>query len=348
MTPAASVIYAHKFNTLWRNDIDVPEQWGFASGQVTPLNINTTDHENLYAWHIQPLAKYSVGPHRPKNPENSEWVFRYDKEDPKCRLIISFHGNAGSVAQGWRTEAYKTMATADPYGCTHILAFDYRGFGKSTGDPSEAWLIMDGLAVVQYALLTLKFPLHRILLVGHSLGAAVASGVAEWYTTKTGSFDFAGLLLISAFSDVPTLAKTYRLGGVVPLLSPLQSFPVAQDALSSLIQEKWNTTRRLSVLVRAATNIKVHIIHSMEDSLVPWEHSTTLFNAVIAGLRSRDVPVPDDIPEFRFGLDRIQVITRKGTNIMAQPPPAAARASDYLVKRTLLRYGGRNGGPLTH
>lgn len=56
--------------------------------------------------------------------------------------------NAGHVAQGWRSSAIKSIGAADS-GRTHVITFDYRGFGKSTGIPTEEGLIQDGVAVSQ-------------------------------------------------------------------------------------------------------------------------------------------------------------------------------------------------------
>lgn len=62
LTPSAQrfAIYAHKVNTLFLgDDLNDPEEFGFAKHQVTPFNLDTPDGETLYAWHILPLDVYT-------------------------------------------------------------------------------------------------------------------------------------------------------------------------------------------------------------------------------------------------------------------------------------------------
>lgn len=54
-----SALYAHKVNTLFWHDIDDPTEFGFAKHQVTPFNVQTSDVEILYAWHVLPLDVYT-------------------------------------------------------------------------------------------------------------------------------------------------------------------------------------------------------------------------------------------------------------------------------------------------
>ena len=55
-----------------------------------------------------------------------------------------------------------------------ILLFDYRGYGKSTGTPSETGLYTDVLAVYNYVRKRNDLNSEKILLFGRSLGGAVA------------------------------------------------------------------------------------------------------------------------------------------------------------------------------
>jgi fermentation-respiration switch protein FrsA (DUF1100 family) len=56
----------------------------------------------------------------------------------------------------------------------NILLFDYRGYGKSTGSPSEAGLYTDALAVYDYVRKRNDLNQEKIFLFGRSLGGAVA------------------------------------------------------------------------------------------------------------------------------------------------------------------------------
>lgn len=185
------------------------------------------------------------------------------------------HGNAGSVAQGWRTDSYRTYSSGAS-DKIHVLAFDYRGFGYSTGSPTETGLITDGVTLVNWALDVARIPPDRIILLGQSLGTAVLTAVAEYFALKR-RLDFAGIVLVAGFSDIPTLTMSYSVGGIIPILSPLRPYPSLQSFFAKCIQDTWETSERLASLVRNCRNIDLTLIHSMDDSHIPWAHSQTLF-----------------------------------------------------------------------
>ncbi|MCJ1285969.1 hypothetical protein MMC26_005311 [Xylographa opegraphella] len=262
-------LYAHKINTVWWQDLNEPEQWGFLKNQVQAFNLTTPDEEVLYAWHILPVSLYSkhqkallLEPSELASDASNSNAVRLLRDDPESRLVISFHGNAGSVSQGWRTDTYRALAAAAA-DKVHVLTVDYRGFGYSTGSPTEAGLIIDGTTLVNWALEVANIPPERIIIIGQSLGTAVATAVAEHFVVHR-HMEFAGIALIAAFSDLSTLILTYAAGGVVPFLSPLRMFPRAQQFFSSKIKDTWRTRDRLA---------------NMNDRDIPWTHSNTLFHA---------------------------------------------------------------------
>ena len=178
---------------------------------------------------------------------------------------------------------------------------DYRGYGKSTGSPTENGLIADGVAVVNWALSVAKMPPERIVLLGQSLGTAVATAVAEHFVMKK-NLEFKALILIAAFSDIPTLMATYTIGGVIPILSPLKPYPSLQNFFTQHIQETWFTCKRLANLVKKCRNANVHLIHSKNDFNIPWTHSNTLFHAA-ANATSENGLTSQQIDKAKFHQD---------------------------------------------
>ena len=160
----------------------------------------------------------------------------------------------------------------------HVLAIDYRGYGYSSGTPSEEGLIIDGVAAVKWALEVAHIPPERIVLMGQSLGTAVAVAVAERILVDD-MIEFKGIILVAAFSDIPTLMSTYAIGGIIPILSPLRPYPFLQQFFANRVQETWFTVRRLANLVWRSKNINLQLIHSKNDFNILWSHSQTLFYA---------------------------------------------------------------------
>lgn len=159
-----------------------------------------------------------------------------------------------------------------------MLTADYRGFGYSTGSPYEKGLITDGIAIVRWAIETARIPPERIVLLGQSLGTAVATAVAEHFVANEG-IEFKGIILVAAFSDIPTLMSTYAIGGIIPILSPLRPYPFLQKFFAKHVQETWFSAERLANLVRKSRNVNLRLIHSKNDFDIPWSHSVTLFHA---------------------------------------------------------------------
>ncbi|POR32398.1 Abhydrolase domain-containing protein 12B [Tolypocladium paradoxum] len=269
-------LYAHKINTLLWSDVNRPESWGFAINQVTPFTLDTPDGESVYAWHILPLPLYlknegSLASHQPGlSPNIAETEsFRLLKEDPEARL------NAGHIAQAVRPDTYHALTDTSSY---HVVAIDYRGFGHSTGVPSENGLIVDASTLVEWAVNVAGIPPSRIVLLGHSLGTAVVSGVAERYALK--GVEFAGIVLVAGFGDLASMLSGYRIGGFIPLLGPFAAWPSFVRLLDRFIVDKWHSASRLTNVVRhTKTRLRLSMVHAKNDRDIPWTEDNKLFRA---------------------------------------------------------------------
>ena len=90
---------------------------------------------------------------------------------PDRPVILYFHGNAGSIAQrADRLAFYQSRG----YGAAFL---SWRGYGGSTGHPTEAGLMQDAEAAYAYLLAQGVAP-DRIVLLGESLGSGVAVQLA--------------------------------------------------------------------------------------------------------------------------------------------------------------------------
>lgn len=105
-----------------------------------------------------------------------------------------------------------------------MLAIDYRGFGDSSGSPSERGLATDARAAFDWLISSGATP-EDVLIVGHSLGTAVASSLAVSLSEE--SIRFKGLVLMSPFTSMHTLVDTYSILGLFPIMRPLTMVPRA-------------------------------------------------------------------------------------------------------------------------
>ena len=106
--------------------------------------LDTADSERVIVWHVPPC--------------DGQPVFLY------------FHGNGGSLR--WREERFRDLI-ADGSG---LVALSYRGYGGSSGHPTEKGLIEDAKAA--YAFSVARYPAEQLVLWGESLGSALALTLA--------------------------------------------------------------------------------------------------------------------------------------------------------------------------
>jgi abhydrolase domain-containing protein 12 len=159
----------------------------------------------------------------------------------------------------------------------------------STGFPTEEGLIVDGIATVNWALNVAKIPSDRIVIIGHSLGTAVTAATVEHFAKE--EINFAGVILISGFSDLPNLLTSYSIAGVMPLLSPLGWLPSVQTLFKNHIIDAWPSAKRISNFVRWSKKVRLFIIHAHDDYEIPWRHSDALFAA------ATNAQIPGMVPE---------------------------------------------------
>jgi hypothetical protein len=162
--------------------------------------------------------------------------------------VLFFHGNAGNISHRM---GYLAMLYSLGYN-TFIL--DYRGYGESSGVPSESGTYRDAQAAWQYVTVKKGIAPSEIVLFGESLGGAVAA----WLATRK---EPGLLVLASAFTSVPDMgAKLY------PFLPVRLLSRFDYDTLEYL----------------KAVTCPVFVAHSPQDEIVPFAQGQALYEAAPA------------------------------------------------------------------
>jgi fermentation-respiration switch protein FrsA (DUF1100 family) len=112
--------------------------------QAEEITLKTPDGERVIVWYVPP------------------------KDDKP--VVLYFHGNGGALEQ--RVDRFRAIIVDG----TGLVALSYRGYGGSTGTPTEAGLITDAETAYDFA--AARFPPQRIVLWGESLGTGVAVALA--------------------------------------------------------------------------------------------------------------------------------------------------------------------------
>ncbi|MEX2500664.1 MAG: alpha/beta hydrolase [Wenzhouxiangellaceae bacterium] len=209
------------------------------------VEIETVDGERLHGWWI---------PHPSAN----------------ASLLFS-HGNAGNISH--RLDSLEIFHQLG----LNVLMYDYRGYGRSTGRPSEKGVYLDVEAALAWMTREKNARPERLVLFGRSMGAAVSAHLARKQSA-------ACLILESAFISVPDRAA--EIYGWLPV--------------RWLLHIDMNTRQYVM-----DANLPTLVIHSRDDGIVPFEHGRRVAEAAgeravfleIQGdhntgfLRSRDVYV---------------------------------------------------------
>lgn len=165
---------------------------------------------------------------------------------PASRGTVLFcHGNAGNI--GSRLDGIWRFHDLG----LDVCIFDYRGYGRSTGKPSEEGTYRDVDAVWTWLMAAKKIPPGRVVVFGESLGGAVAAWVAE----QKGP---GAVILESTFTSVPDMAAR----------------------LYPFLPARWLCRIHYPTLERMARiRCPVLVAHSPDDELIPFSHGRKLFEA---------------------------------------------------------------------
>jgi len=178
------------------------------------------------------------------------WFARRDSEIPAEApyTLLFFHGNAGNITHRLENVAYLIQSGIQ------VFIFDYRGYGKSQGRPTEDGLYRDALAAYEYVVARPDVDAEKIVFFGRSLGGAVAVQLATQRPCDK-------LILESTFTSATDMAA---------ILFP--GLPV-----NMLVRSRFDSLGAI-----AALRMPLLIIHGTQDEVIPFELGQRLFAAANA------------------------------------------------------------------
>ena len=157
---------------------------------------------------------------------------------PSTMLVWS-HGNAGNIAS--RVDIARALAARG----LDVLAYDYRGYGRSDGRPSEAGVYLDAEAAYDHA----RASGLPVLGFGESLGGAVTIQLA---TVRP----CAGVAVLSTWTTLQDVARRHY------------------GPLAALVGNRFDSLARISTV-----SVPVLVAHGDADEIVPFELGERLFAA---------------------------------------------------------------------
>lgn len=194
--------------------------------------------------------------------------------DGATGAVLYCHGNAGNLShrgtalQEWQREIGES-----------VLIFDYPGYGKSSGSPSEAGCYAAGDAAYDWLVEKQHIPPERLILFGKSLGGGIAIELASRRPHRA-------LVLAKAFTSAPDIGQS-----IYPFL------PVRL-----LMRNRFDNVAKIGLCPRP-----VFIAHGTTDELIPPAHGQRLFAAArepkcylsMPGVGHNDAFSPEFWPRLR-------------------------------------------------
>jgi fermentation-respiration switch protein FrsA (DUF1100 family) len=223
---------------------------------VQDVHLRSTDGTPIHAWWLAPKGW---------RPADGAFLF--------C------HGNGGNLS--WRQGAFTGWHREHRFG---VLVFDYPGFGKSGGTPSEPCCYAAADAAYDWLTHEQKVAPRRLVVWGGSLGAAVALDLAVRRPCRV-------LLLEAPFTSFPDIAQ--------------ERFP--------WLPARWLVHNRFDNLSKIPRlRVPVFITHDRRDGLIPFAQGQRLFAAAPRPRQlfptdhdyHNDLPLDEVWPAFGAFLDR--------------------------------------------
>ena len=158
--------------------------------------------------------------------------------------VLFLHGNGGNI--GHRIDKIRMFHAMK----LNTLIIDYRGYGSSSGSPSEKGLYADAQAAYDYLVMEKGVAIGKIIVYGESLGGAVAVNLAA-------KVALAGIILDSTFTSLGDMSK--RVVSFVPTF---------------LFKGRYDSLKKIDGVLCPKL-----FLHSSTDDIVPYEFGQQLYEA---------------------------------------------------------------------
>lgn len=232
-TYQTSLVYPASLND-GRGYCATPDEYGMPDYELVTLD--TEDGESLQCYSLK---------HDSKSPHYSN------------KTVVMLSPNAGNIGHALPIVSifYKDFGY-------NVFIYSYRGYGKSTGLPSEKGLKIDAQTVMKYLTVTdQQYRESSLILYGRSLGGAVAI-----YIAATMGNSVHALILENSFLSI---RKT------VPHIFPFLKY------CTKFVHQIWDLE---AIVPQISGNIPVLLLSACKDEIVPPSHMDTIYSL----LKSQD------------------------------------------------------------
>ncbi|XP_029963047.1 lysophosphatidylserine lipase ABHD12 isoform X2 [Salarias fasciatus] len=265
-------VYAHRLRVPFFADLSRPDE--FSLNHTINMYLTPEEGISLGVWHTVPASQW-------KEAQGKDLAWYQDSLGAGGPVFIYLHGNLGTRSAPHRMGVAKILSGLG----YHVLVPDYRGFGDSTGEPTEDGLTTDALYLYNWVKARSRNSL--IVIWGHSLGTGVATNMAVELVKQGVVLD--GVILEGIFNAARQNIPFH------PFIWYYWKYP----GIGYLFKEPWAENK---VVFPTEENLKqmrspVLFLHSEDDHLVP-------------------ISIPQQLHEVAAsvqGAERVKMVTFEGS-----------------------------------
>ncbi|XP_022599557.1 monoacylglycerol lipase ABHD12-like [Seriola dumerili] len=258
------LVYTHRIRLPFFVDLSRPAD--LSLNHTINMYLTSEEGISLGVWHTVPESLW-------KEAQGKDLAWYQNTLNHGSPVFIYLHGNTGTRAATHRVGVAKVLSALG----YHVLVPDYRGFGDSTGEPTEAGLTTDALYL--YNWVKAHSGNSLVVIWGHSLGTGVATNTAVKLIEQGVALD--GVILEGAFNSVRERITVH------PFTWYYWTFP----GTGYFFPEPWAENK---VVFPTEENLKkmrspILFLHSEDDHLVPIQIAQQMYEVAASAQNAERV-----------------------------------------------------------
>nr|XP_046257214.1 monoacylglycerol lipase ABHD12-like [Scatophagus argus] len=258
------LVYTHRIRVPFFVDLSRPAD--LSLNHTINMYLTSEEGISLGVWHTVPVSQW-------KEAQGKDLAWYQNSLNDGSPVFIYLHGNTGTRAAPHRVGVAKILSALG----YHVLVPDYRGFGDSTGEPTEAGLTTDALYL--YKWVKARSGNSLVIIWGHSLGTGVTTNSAVKLNEQGVVFD--GVILEGAFNSARQEIRGH------PFAWYYWKFP----GFDYFFPEPWAHSK---VVFPTEENLKkmrspILFLHSKDDHLVPIRFAEQMYEVAVSAQNAERV-----------------------------------------------------------
>ncbi|XP_053292724.1 monoacylglycerol lipase ABHD12-like [Pleuronectes platessa] len=259
-------VYTHRVRLPFFHDLRQPAD--LSLNHTINMYLTSEEGISLGVWHTVPESRW-------KEARGKDLAWYQNTLSDGRPVFIYLHGNTGARVAPHRVGVAKILSALD----FHVLVPDYRGFGDSTGEPTEAGLTTDALYL--YNWVKARSGNSLVVVWGHSLGTGVGTNTAAKLIEQGTALD--GVILEGAFNSIR---------------EPLTDHPFTWyywkiPGAGYFFPEPWAQNK---IVFPTEENLKkmkspILFLHSEDDHLVPIQVAQQMYEVAVSAQNAEQVKI---------------------------------------------------------